>query len=59
MYPQLIVLAVHTYFLVGAIARQYITSEEAQNKSTVSIFPSSFSGEVMEFFMQHIAFHFA
>uniref|UniRef100_A0A0R3RKH2 Bestrophin homolog n=1 Tax=Elaeophora elaphi TaxID=1147741 RepID=A0A0R3RKH2_9BILA len=38
MYPQLIVLAVHTYFLVGAIARQYITSEEAQNKSTLDVY---------------------
>ncbi|EJW74974.1 hypothetical protein WUBG_14116, partial [Wuchereria bancrofti] len=38
MYPQLIVLAVHTYFLVGAIARQFITSENAKNKSTVNIF---------------------
>ncbi|KAL3986396.1 Bestrophin RFP-TM chloride channel family protein [Acanthocheilonema viteae] len=38
MYPQLIVLAVHTYFLVGAIARQYITSEKAQNKSTLDMY---------------------
>ncbi|VDN84675.1 unnamed protein product [Brugia pahangi] len=38
MYPQLIVLAVHTYFLVGAIARQYIISENAKNKSTLDIY---------------------
>uniref|UniRef100_A0A915Q4J4 Bestrophin homolog n=1 Tax=Setaria digitata TaxID=48799 RepID=A0A915Q4J4_9BILA len=38
MYPQLIVLAVHTYFLVGAIARQYITSEKAQNSPTLDIY---------------------
>ncbi|CAG9532893.1 unnamed protein product [Cercopithifilaria johnstoni] len=38
MYPQLIVLAVHTYFLVGAIARQYVMSEKARNKSTLDIY---------------------
>ncbi|EJD74825.1 bestrophin-3 [Loa loa] len=38
MYPQLIVLAVHTYFLVGAIARQYIISDNARNKSAMDIY---------------------
>ncbi|VDM17089.1 unnamed protein product [Wuchereria bancrofti] len=38
MYPQLIVLAVHTYFLVGAIARQFIISENAKNKSTLDMY---------------------
>ncbi|VDM99245.1 unnamed protein product [Thelazia callipaeda] len=38
MYPQLIVLAVHTYFLVGAISRQFIISEGALNKSKMDIY---------------------
>ncbi|VDN39070.1 unnamed protein product [Gongylonema pulchrum] len=38
MYPQLIVLAVHTYFLVAAVARQFIISEEALNKTPTDIY---------------------
>lgn len=38
MYPQLIVLAVHTYFLVGAVARQFIINEQAANKSRTDIY---------------------
>lgn len=35
MYPQLIVIAVHVYFLICAFSRQFIISEEAKDKSTV------------------------
>lgn len=35
MYPQLVCLAVHTYFLVCLLARQYVVSEHADNKTEV------------------------
>ncbi|VDK40278.1 unnamed protein product [Gongylonema pulchrum] len=37
MYPQLIVLAVHLYFVVCFFSRQHILSEEAPNKSVVTL----------------------
>uniref|UniRef100_A0A0N4VJT1 Bestrophin homolog n=1 Tax=Enterobius vermicularis TaxID=51028 RepID=A0A0N4VJT1_ENTVE len=37
MYPQLIVIAVHVYFLICAFSRQFIISEEAKDKSTMDI----------------------
>lgn len=37
MYPQLIVLAVHTYFLICVLSRQFIISDDAANKSRVGI----------------------
>uniref|UniRef100_A0A158R478 Bestrophin homolog n=1 Tax=Syphacia muris TaxID=451379 RepID=A0A158R478_9BILA len=38
MYPQLIVIAVHMYFVITAISRQFITSDNAANKSKVDIY---------------------
>uniref|UniRef100_A0A0M3HZC8 Bestrophin homolog n=1 Tax=Ascaris lumbricoides TaxID=6252 RepID=A0A0M3HZC8_ASCLU len=38
MYPQLIVLAVHTYFLICVLSRQFIISDDAANKSRLDIF---------------------
>ncbi|CAJ0959115.1 unnamed protein product, partial [Mesorhabditis belari] len=38
MYPQLVCLAVHTYFLVCVLARQYIISEHASNKTEVDLY---------------------
>uniref|UniRef100_A0A915AEN0 Bestrophin homolog n=2 Tax=Parascaris univalens TaxID=6257 RepID=A0A915AEN0_PARUN len=38
MYPQLIVLAVHTYFLICVLSRQFIISDGAANKSRMDIF---------------------
>uniref|UniRef100_A0A1I7XR67 Bestrophin homolog n=1 Tax=Heterorhabditis bacteriophora TaxID=37862 RepID=A0A1I7XR67_HETBA len=38
MYPQLVCLAVHTYFLVCLLARQYIVSEHANNKTEVDLY---------------------
>ncbi|CAP31265.2 Protein CBG12260 [Caenorhabditis briggsae] len=42
MYPQLVCLAVHTYFLVCLLARQYIVSEHADNKTEVSLVKLTF-----------------
>ena len=47
MYPQLVCLAVHTYFLVCVLARQYIISEHASNKT-----------EVLKVQWQKILFHY-
>ncbi|KHN82850.1 Uncharacterized protein Tcan_11659 [Toxocara canis] len=38
MYPQLIALAVHTYFLICVLSRQFIISEGAANKSRMDLF---------------------
>ncbi|CAD6193584.1 unnamed protein product [Caenorhabditis auriculariae] len=38
MYPQLVCLAVHTYFLVCLLARQYVVSEHADNKTEVDLY---------------------
>ncbi|VDN54528.1 unnamed protein product [Dracunculus medinensis] len=38
MYPQLIVLAVHLYFVVCSIARQHIISEHAPNKTAMDLY---------------------
>ncbi|KAF1760853.1 hypothetical protein GCK72_009104 [Caenorhabditis remanei] len=38
MYPQLVCLAVHTYFLVCLLARQYIVSEHADNKTEIDLY---------------------
>ncbi|VDK58509.1 unnamed protein product [Anisakis simplex] len=38
MYPQLIVLAVHTYFLICLLSRQFIISDDAANKSLMDLF---------------------
>ncbi|CCD62533.1 Bestrophin homolog 24 [Caenorhabditis elegans] len=38
MYPQLVCLAVHTYFLVCLLARQYVVSEHADNKTEIDLY---------------------
>ncbi|CAJ0561620.1 unnamed protein product, partial [Mesorhabditis spiculigera] len=38
MYPQLVCLAVHTYFLVCVLSRQYIISEHATNKTELDLY---------------------
>nr|CDJ85843.1 Bestrophin domain containing protein [Haemonchus contortus] len=38
MYPQLVCLAVHTYFIVCLLSRQYIVSEVANNKTEVDLY---------------------
>ncbi|CAI4227524.1 unnamed protein product [Auanema sp. JU1783] len=38
MYPQLVCLAVHTYFLVCLLARQYVISEHADNKTEIDLY---------------------
>ncbi|VDM75248.1 unnamed protein product, partial [Strongylus vulgaris] len=38
MYPQLVCLAVHTYFIVCLLARQYIVSEDADKKSEIDLY---------------------
>uniref|UniRef100_A0A158P9W1 Bestrophin homolog n=1 Tax=Angiostrongylus cantonensis TaxID=6313 RepID=A0A158P9W1_ANGCA len=38
MYPQLVCLAVHTYFIVCLLARQYIVSENADKKTEVDLY---------------------
>ncbi|VDO38659.1 unnamed protein product, partial [Heligmosomoides polygyrus] len=38
MYPQLVCLAVHTYFIVCLLARQYIVSDSANNKTEVDLY---------------------
>ncbi|GMS95604.1 hypothetical protein PENTCL1PPCAC_17779, partial [Pristionchus entomophagus] len=38
MYPQLVCLAVHTYFLVCVLSRQYIISEHAANKTEIDLY---------------------
>ncbi|KAL3986395.1 Bestrophin RFP-TM chloride channel family protein [Acanthocheilonema viteae] len=38
MYAQIVVLGVHLYFLVCAISRQHIISDEAPNKSKIDVF---------------------
>ena len=35
MYPQLVVMAVHTYFIVCVFARQFVISEHAPNRTKV------------------------
>ncbi|KAK6747214.1 hypothetical protein RB195_000435 [Necator americanus] len=38
MYPQLVCLAVHTYFIVCLLARQYIISENSNKKTEVDLY---------------------
>ncbi|CAJ0602501.1 unnamed protein product [Cylicocyclus nassatus] len=38
MYPQLVCLAVHTYFIVCLLARQYIVSEDSNRKSEIDLY---------------------
>ncbi|PAV76758.1 hypothetical protein WR25_03945 [Diploscapter pachys] len=38
MYPQLVCLAVHTYFLVCLLARQYIVHEGATNQTEIDLY---------------------